>query len=647
MGRRDYLICGLLVAFWAVGNIVWLALDDTPPVWDPAFHIMDAICASEAISQLDVGRLLMLQEDNTFYPPLWHVVAGILMLLLGKSVDVAIVANLLFTPAIVFGIYYTAKQLFDRRVGLFAACVGALLPGLWGISRTAYTDFALAAMVTLFVALILVPNALHRRRLCAALGLVFGFGMLTKWTFVVYVAGPFLLMVARYIVSVIRPTESPGLCRTSPKNLVICLLLFSLTAGAICLPWYVPNLANMMGYASRVDMEFMKQDPSRTALRLSKYYLQRLISDQLLLPCFLLAIVGGVLSIKKKKSMASLLSWIAVPIMFFAASHFRDHRYMTPILPAFAVLVGVTLRWLFKRRWPRVAAAVLVLLLFAQWLVVSYGVGYARGLTVELGAVQFPVWGCIAQDARPAMSISLPYDEMAAHISRGAPKRCSVFVVPVTAFVNPWTLRLETQLSGHDNLTFKHLSFHDSLNEHLNSLLSCDFVVCKDGRQGESPFDTKALMLGGLLLKRIRSRSIHASLIKRFPLPDGSSVYLLGPNRISQETVKRLKREFLSELAQLEQPERSERLICPNERSVLSRFPESIQWSPVQEALWYIVHLSGATPAREMRVCGEQLTVPQMEADLMPPGKYTITVAAANPKGRSGWSKVEFGVEYF
>ena len=110
MARKDYLLCGLPIAFWAIGNIVWLALDDTPPVWDPAFHVLDAIEASEAISRLDIGRLLMLQGEGTFYPPLWHVVAGILMLLLGRSVEVAIAANLLFVPAIVFGIYYAAKQ---------------------------------------------------------------------------------------------------------------------------------------------------------------------------------------------------------------------------------------------------------------------------------------------------------------------------------------------------------------------------------------------------------------------------------------------------------------------------------------------------------------------------------------------------------
>jgi len=208
MARKDYLLCGLLIAFWAVGNIVWLALDDTPPVWDPAFHVLDAIEASEAISRLDLGRLLMLQGEGTFYPPLWHVVAGIFMLLLGRSVDVAIAANLLFAPAIVFGVYYIGKQLLDRRVGLLAACVGALLPGLWGISRTAYTDFTLTAMVTLFIALILVPDALRRRATCAALGLVFGLGMLAKWTFIVYVAGPLFLVIARYIVSVTSSASS-------------------------------------------------------------------------------------------------------------------------------------------------------------------------------------------------------------------------------------------------------------------------------------------------------------------------------------------------------------------------------------------------------------------------------------------------------
>jgi len=377
------------------------------------------------------------------------------------------------------------------------------------------------------------------------------------------------------------------------------------------------------------------------------FYLKRLITDQLFVLCSLLALLGLILGARRRQSAMFVLCWLLIPALFFSHLNYRDHRYIAPILPAFAILAGVALSWLFRRRWPRVTAIVLIALLFAQWLVVSYGIGDANGLAVELGAVRVPIWGCIAQDARPAMSISLPYDEMAAHISRGAPEKCSVFVVPVTAFVNPWTLRLEARLGGHDDVTFKHLSFCDSLDEHLNGLLSCDFVVCRDGRQGEAPFDTQALVLGGFLLNRIRSGNIHASLTKRFSLPDGSSVCVLGPNRVSQENIKRLKEEFLTELERLERPKRPERFVCLNETSALSRFPERIRWTPVEEALWYIVRLSGAVPATEAKVCGEQLFIARILADLMPPGEYRIEVAAANPKGRSEWLKGRFSVGRF
>ena len=644
MAWKDYLICGLLIAFWTIGNIVWLALDNTPPVWDPAFHISDAVEASEAISRLDVGRLLMLQGQNTFYPPLWHVLAGAFMLLFGKSAAVAIAANLLFVPVIVFGIFLAAKQLFDRRVGLLAACVASFLPGLWGASRTAYIDFALSGMVTLFIGLILAPNLLERRATCVALGLVFGLGMLTKWTFIVYVAGPFLVVMVRCLIPVIRSPEGPGSHTISRTRLTGCLALFGLTAGGVCLPWYVANLANITSRIAGFDVEFQKLDASRTTLSLIGYYAQRLISDQLFLPCFLLAIAGGARIVKKANRLLLLSSWIVVPLVFLSTIHWRDLRYTLPIVPAFAILAGVPLSRLFEWRWPRVAAAALIMLLFGQWLVVSYALGYVNGLAVELGGVRLPIWGCIAQDARPAISIKLPYDAMAAHILRVAPERCSVFVVPVTDFVNPWTLRLEARLAGLRGLEFRYGSFRDSLDGHLDSLLSSDFVVCKDGCQGEVLFDTKALVLGGLLLRRIRAGAIHASLVERFPLPDGSSVYVLGPNRISPETAEGLKEELLAELERLGRPKRPGRFVSPNETNVFARFPERIQWTPAEEALWYIVRLSGPVPTTEVRVCGERLTTARMVSDLIPPGKYTIEVAAANPKGRSEWLKGVFTV---
>jgi hypothetical protein len=205
-------------------------------------------------------------------------------------------------------------------------------------------------------------------------------------------------------------------------------------------------------------------------------------------------------------------------------------------------------------------------------------------------------------------------------------------------------LRLEARLAGQTSLQFRFRSFNDSLDEHLSSLLSSDFVVCKDGGQGEVPFDTKALVLGGLLLRRIRAGAIHSSLVERFPLPDGSSVYVLGPNRISQKTAESLKESFLDELERLRRPERPGRFVSPNEPTVFARFPERIQWTPAEEALWYIVRLSGPVPTTEVRVCGERLTTARMVADLVPPGKYTIEVAAANPKGRSEWLKGVFTV---
>ncbi|MBN2208076.1 MAG: glycosyltransferase family 39 protein [Candidatus Coatesbacteria bacterium] len=645
MAWKDYLICGLLVAFWAIGNIVWLALDNIPPVWDPAFHISDAIDASEAISRLDICRLLMLQGQNTFYPPLWHVLAGIFMLLFGKSVAVAIAANLLFIPAMVFGIFLVAKQLFDRRVGLLAACVGTLLPGLWGASRTAYIDFALSAMVTLFIALVLSPNRLEKRANCVALGLVFGLGMLTKWTFIVYVAGPSLAVLVRYLIPVIKPPDGFGSRMTNRKRLLYCLALFGLTAGAVCLPWYIANLANTTRYIADFDVELQKLDTSQLTPSLIGYYAQRLLSDQLFLPCLLLAIAGAALSVNKANRLLLLSSWIVVPLLFLRMIHWRDLRYTLPILPAFAILAGVALSRLFERRWSRVAAAFLMMLLFGQWLVVSYRLGYAaNGLAIELGGVRVPIWGCIAQDARPAISIKLPYDEMAAHISRLTPRGCSAFVVPVTDFVNPWTLRLEARLANKTSLKFTYGSFRESLDGYLDSLLSSDFVVCKDGRQGEVPYDTKALVLGGILLRRIRAGAIRASLVEQFALPDGSSVYVLGPNRISHEETESLKERFLCELERLRRPQRPGRFISPNEPTVFARFPELIQWTPAEDALWYVVRLSGPAPTTELRVCGERLTLARIVADLTPPGNYTIEVAAANLKGRSEWLKGAFTV---
>ncbi|HUT04926.1 MAG TPA: DUF6541 family protein [bacterium] len=645
--RKDYLICVLLIAFWAVGNVVWLALDDTPPVWDPAFHILDAIEASQAISRLDVGRLLMLQGEGTFYPPLWHVAAGILMLLFGRSVDVAIAANLLFVPVIVFSIYYAARQLFDRRVGLLATCVGVLLPGLWGWSRTAYIDFALTGMVALFMALILAPDALRKRTTCAALGLVFGLGMLTKWTFIVYVAGPALVVLVTELLGRIKQGKAESRSGCSTRGFLACVLLLSLTAAVVALPWYLLNAKHILARAGGTVSEYREMGPSSGFYTLLGSYLLRLITDQLFVPCFLLALAGALISIRRPKPLAFLLSWALAPLPFLSAIGLADLRYTLPIVPAFAILGGIALQRLMRRRWPRAVVTSIIVLLAAQWVVVSFGVGVHSSVAIEVGGVHLPIWGCIAQEVRPALEAYWPYKEILGHLTQSGVERPSVFVVPVSAEINPWTLMLEARLAGTGNVRVCYRSFDRPAQDHVDALLNSDFILCKDGGQGVSPFASKALVLGGLLLNDIRSSTICASLTKRFPLPDGSSVYVLGPNRISQEAAKALKERFVAEVERLGRPKRPGRFVSPNETSVFSRFPERVRWSPAEESLWYVVRISGAVPTIEVRVCGEQLTVAKMQADLMPPGQYTIEVAAANPKGRSEWLKGEFIVGHF
>ena len=76
-------------------------------------------------------------------------------------------------------------------------------------------------------------------------------------------------------------------------------------------------------------------------------------------------------------------------------------------------------------------------------------------------------------------------------------------------------------------------------------------------------------------------------------------------------------------------------------------FPEKFRWSSARGALWYVVRLSGPIPPTEMRVCGEQVSIAEIQADLMPDGHYEIEVTAANPKGHSEWLKGGFTVEHF
>ena len=118
----------------------------------------------------------------------------------------------------------------------------------------------------------------------------------------------------------------------------------------------------------------------------------------------------------------------------------------------------------------------------------------------------------------------------------------------------------------------------------------------------------------------------------------------MGPKRFPRPEHALIRDAFLADLDRLGLPEPPGEFSPDLEGRAFSSFPTTITWSSSDEALWYVVRISGPGFTSEARVCGEQISYAQQFVNLIPKGQYAASVASANPRGQSEWLTASFTV---
>lgn len=159
------------------------------------------------------------------YPPLTFMLSGFFMNLFGTDVQVARLAQVGFVAGLIFAMGRIGWQLAGWR--------GAILLGLgiatsvWPSQFTRIYSMAPGQMfiLALCLTLLLDSRGLTRRRVCAGIGVVFGIGMLVKYS-VLLLTLPAVLVMA-----------FPGLFRSSRSLLALLMVVFQLAMVALLTWW--------------------------------------------------------------------------------------------------------------------------------------------------------------------------------------------------------------------------------------------------------------------------------------------------------------------------------------------------------------------------------------------------------------------------
>ncbi len=312
---------GAIALIWGLSALVdrlWFALDHTLPAWDQAEYLTSALTYQAALRSLDwtdAASWTAFWHLSPKVPPLTAIATVPFVALGGPSADAATRVNLVWSAIALVSTVCLGRDLFGRRVGLWAGVIVALLPGLARVRLDYLTDYPLVATVALLAWLLtrwwLATAATQRSPWggtgwAIAWGIVLGLGLLVKQPVIFFVTTPIAVVLGRSLVRVVGHSVHGGWCprrwlaagiRRDWGRLGQGAIALGL-ATAIAYPWYRANWITVLsgGKRATIDSAIAEGDPALNTLAAWTYYLKQL-PEQVGWPLLIAAIGGAALGI--------------------------------------------------------------------------------------------------------------------------------------------------------------------------------------------------------------------------------------------------------------------------------------------------------------------------------------------------------------
>jgi 4-amino-4-deoxy-L-arabinose transferase-like glycosyltransferase len=351
MKYRPHLLLVLSFLYLVIGNLAWFAYDDRPLYWDSANHSTSALEIADSFRDNGIRAFAHVPFLTGAYPPLYHSIVAIFFLVFGKTIDSAQWANLPAMAILLAATYGIGRTLLKLKplAAAAAAVTAGFYPILLWLSRETIIDYWLTAFVALAIWVLIETKDFSERRWSILFGIACGVGMLTKWTFLFFVAPPALWFA-----------------RKNFKNAAIAALI----AAFIAAYWYVPaagSLSNLLQFNTAQSVS--EGDPHRFSLESLVFYVRALEGSQLFLPLFVTFIAGlALLVFNFERRWLPIVLWIAGGWLGLLIFQNKDPRYTAPLLPAVALITSLV----FQKK--EVLVAVLVPVLMFQHYLVSFGI---------------------------------------------------------------------------------------------------------------------------------------------------------------------------------------------------------------------------------------------------------------------------------
>ena len=351
--KKIGLIILIIFLFQAIQLVSWINKDSSNPAWDQSWHAM--VSANKYMQLFEKTNLTTKQVEeiypifrfaNNYYPPFYHISTVPFYIVFGNNYDSALLTNLFFLFILIVSSFFIGKKLYNVKAGLIISFIISTIPIHSLLMRDYLIDFSLSAMVALGFVLLLYTENFENIKYSILFGLAFGLGVLTKWSYPIYIFIPFCYSLYVFF----RKNFYEKKNYTKVKNIVYPLIL----AIIIALRWYTFSrikilIPTILMYSKIGPVE---GDPSFLSISGLTYYFNIIINDYsfFYFIIFVISIIILIKNFKESKTKTMLLLQIIFIYVFFTLLSNKDARYILPIYIFLALFVGEFITNLNRRK---------------------------------------------------------------------------------------------------------------------------------------------------------------------------------------------------------------------------------------------------------------------------------------------------------
>lgn len=513
--KRESLPLSCVSAMWlfyACNLIAWESINKRLLAFDEVNHYFNSIAISYGLSHPWVFLNLSMFAQQfaaahppiyftlQLYPPFPYFITSLLYFVRSPSLPVAATTNAAFMIILLFSTYYLSLEFVRSRIcGIVAAFLVGGYPFLTGLSRHYLTDYALTALVSLAILLLVRSRSFQKRGTTIALSTVLIAGMLTRITFPLYVAGPLACVAIRGLRS-----------RKSAYNIFLAVALASISGI-----WYIEG-------GLRTTTQYYLGGPGpfhyslgsiSTTISSSWNYIHNFFGIAIGVALIPLFILGFLCFLRSANYRLLLIVGIILPIALLGAidHYYFDPRFVAPLLSLAAIASSSILS---LRRAQFIAALAIVLLVGVQFAAITYAPATTWAQSHDnLDVVPLLTGMTPPSDEDwkiPQMISAVVNDSKANHISN--PK---LQILVIEAFI--------------DQTLFDYYAYQMGGSLYTVNIASGPAGVCESNyvimrTMGESFVASPMTSAGIQAVRFVRSNLVHFTLVGTYPLPDNSTV---------------------------------------------------------------------------------------------------------------------------